>query len=77
MDIGIKFPSEEDVVQEDARRFHALSPLRQWHTIDEMFRLHQRLISLYLNPAVARRLADEDKEAERRAIREFVDRCYA
>lgn len=72
MDLGIKFPTEDEVVRQDASRFRALSADAQRRSIDDMFRLSQFLLRNCDHPEVARRLIDEQEVLNRSAIEAAV-----
>jgi hypothetical protein len=72
MDLPIKFPNDADVVAEEAARFRALSPEDRLRTLDEMFRLYHFLLAASGRPEKLARLADEEEERGRTAIREFA-----
>ena len=40
MELPIRFPTEQQVIDDEVARFRALSPAEQFETLDDMFRLY-------------------------------------
>jgi hypothetical protein len=74
MKLPIKFPSDAEVIAEDAARFRALSPEEQVQELGEMFELYEFLKKASGRSDEIDRLAEEEKERERKAIKEFIAR---
>jgi hypothetical protein len=73
MNLPIRFPSDADVIAEEAARFRALPPEDQVRALGGAFRLYHFLASAG-RPGVADRLAREEERLARAAILEFVAR---
>ena len=69
MDIPINFPSDADVIAEDAARFRALDPDEQVHELGEAVRLYYFLADHAARPEAVARYAAEDEARGRAAIR--------
>jgi hypothetical protein len=73
MDLPIRFPSDADVIAEEAARFRALPPEKQVRVLGESFREY-----LFLAAAGGRRDIDRYAREEERlgqaAIEEFIAR---
>jgi hypothetical protein len=74
MNLPIKFPSDAELIAEEAARFRALTPEQRIEEIREMCRLHEFLLKNSARPEEVVRLLHEEKESERKAIREFIAR---
>ena len=74
MDIPINFPSDADVIAEDAARFRALDPDDQVGELSEMVRLYYFLADHASRPEAVVRYAAEDEARGRAAVEEFVAR---
>jgi len=74
MDLPIKFPSDAEVIAEEAARFRALSPERRVRTLGEMFRLYHFLATNATQPEALARLARQEEERGRKAVEEFLAR---
>ncbi len=74
MDLPIKFPSETEVILEDVTRFRALAPSEQVRAIQSLFSCGTRLKRRSPTADWARRFHEEQKDLERRSIREFIER---
>jgi hypothetical protein len=74
MDLPVRFPSESEVILEDVARFRALSPQERFEAIRG--RLNDGALILQNSPtaAWAKQYAEEQKNLEHRAIREFIER---
>ena len=70
----IVFPDHAETIAADVARFRALPPEEQAREWRSMLGLHRFLAGVGDRAAEVRRLADEDKERELAAIREFVAR---
>jgi hypothetical protein len=74
MNIPIQFPSAAEVICEETRRFRALSPENQVRMLDEAFRLYHFLLKVSDRPEALARFAQEEEDAARIAIQQFVAR---
>lgn len=74
MELPIKFPSETEVILEDVARFRALSPSERVRAIRSLLAGGARLMSRSPKAEWARQFAEEEKNRERRRIREFIER---
>ena len=72
MQLPIKFPSDAEVIAEEAARFQELSPEERFRTLDELFRLYHFLMASSARPEALARLAREDEERGRAEIQDFV-----
>jgi hypothetical protein len=73
MNLPIKTPSAVDVLVEEVARFRALTPEQQVKRQAEMFGVHLLQVNA-ASPEEVSRLLDEEKEKERKAIRESIAR---
>ncbi len=73
MDLPIKFPSETEVILEDVARFRALTPSERVQAIRSLFSAGARLMKISPKADWARQFHEEQKDLERRSIREFVE----
>jgi hypothetical protein len=74
MDLPIKFPSDAEVIAEEAARFRALSPESRVRALGEMFLVYRFLEESSARPEALARFVREDEERERAAIEEFIAR---
>jgi hypothetical protein len=74
MKLPIKFPNDAEVIAEDVARFRALSPEERVQELGEMFCLYTFLEDTSTNREALVRLALEEEERGRNAIKEFVSR---
>ncbi len=74
MILPIRFPDEGDVIAEEAARFRALSPQAQVRALGECYRLYHFLRTTSGREAQMDRLAEEEEQLGRDAIREFCQR---
>lgn len=74
MNIPIQFPDNAEIIAEEAARFRALSPEQRVRTFDEMFELYTYLTRSSDRPDALARVARDEEENERQAIREFAAR---
>ena len=74
MDLPIKFPSQQEVIDGEVARFRALSPEERVRELDEMFRLYHFLVAQSRNPELIARMAEEEEERGRKAVFEFAAR---
>jgi hypothetical protein len=74
MNVPIQFPDEADVIGEETRRFRALSPDDRVRMLEEMFRLYHFLLNTSDRPAALARFAQEEEDAARVAVQQFVAR---
>jgi hypothetical protein len=74
MDLPIKFPSETEVILEDVARFRALAPSERIRAIRGLFASGAHLMKISPKADWARQFAEEQKNLERRNIREFIER---
>lgn len=74
MKLPIKFPSDAEVIAEEAARFRALSPENRVRTLGEMFLVYRFLEANSVRPEALARFAREDEERSRKAIEEFIAR---
>jgi hypothetical protein len=74
MDIGVKFPSETEVILEDVESFRALTPLERVETIRGMLAGGARLMSISPKADWAKQYTLEQELLAQRNIREFIAR---
>jgi hypothetical protein len=74
MDLPIRFPTDAEVIAEEAARFRALSPDDQVRTLGEMVYLYHFLADRSSRPEYAARYAADEEAAGRSAIEEFIAR---
>jgi hypothetical protein len=74
MEIPIQFPSEADVIAEEAARFRALSDEEQVRALGEGFQTYLFLLATSGRAEELTRLAEEDERRARVAIQEFAAR---
>lgn len=74
MNVPIQFPSEAETIREETRHFRALSPEDRVRTLDEMFRLYHFLLNTSDRPAALARFAQEEEDAARTSIQQFIAR---
>jgi hypothetical protein len=74
MDLPIKFPSETEVILEDVARFRALTPSERIRAVRSLLAGGAFLMSRSPKADWARQFAEEQKNLERRNIREFIER---
>jgi hypothetical protein len=74
MDLPIKFPSDEEVIAEEAARFRALTPDDRVRELGDMVRTYHFLMAHSGCPELLARLAEEEESRGRKAIQEFVSR---
>ena len=70
----IEFPSEMEVISEEAARFRALSPEERVKALGEAFRLYQFLTRSSPRSKELAEFAEAEEALGRRAIEEFVRR---
>lgn len=74
MILPIKFPSDSEVIAEEAARFRALSPEERVRTLGEMFHMYHFLAERSAKPEALAQFAREDEQRYRTAVKEFVAR---
>lgn len=74
MELPIKFPSDADVVAEEAARFRALSPASRLSAIRGMLSAGALLMRRSPKAEFMRQYALEQEELAQKAIKEFVAR---
>lgn len=74
MNVPIQFPSDAEVIREETRRFRALSPDERVRALEEMFRLYHFLLNTSDRPEALARFAQEEEDAARASIQQFVAR---
>jgi hypothetical protein len=74
MKLPIRFPDHTEVIAQDAARFQALSPVEQVQELGEMFEVYKFLEDTSAKREALVRLALEEEERGREAIKEFVSR---
>ena len=74
MDLPIKFPSESEVILEDVARFRALAPAERIRVIQGFLAGGRSVMARAPKAAWAEQYAEEQKQLERRNIREFIAR---
>ena len=74
MDIGVKFPSETEVILEDVESFRALTPLEQVETIRGLLADGARLMRISPKADWAKQYTLEQELLAQRKIREFIAR---
>ncbi len=71
MHLPINFPSDSEVIAEEAAKFRALSPEKRVQVLGEMFLLYRFLEDNSPNQEALARVAREEEDRQRRAIEEF------
>jgi hypothetical protein len=74
MELPIKFPSDADVIAEEAARFRALSPAQKVATVRSVYAAGLRLLRASDRADFARQYNLEQEELASRAFREVVAR---
>ena len=74
MTIPIRFPDSSEVIAQDAAEFRALPPPRRLAVIRGLVAAGALIMRQSPRAALLRAHADEQEEATRRAIRDFVVR---
>jgi hypothetical protein len=74
MDVGVKFPSETEVILEDVQIFRALTPLEQVETIRGLLADGARLMTISPKADWAKQYTLEQELLAQRNIREFIAR---
>ena len=74
MDLPIKFPSDADVIAEEAARFRALSPEDRMRSIRGILEAGALMIRQSPNAAFLREYTLQQEELYRQAVREFIAR---
>jgi hypothetical protein len=74
MDLPVKFPSETEVILEEVARFRALSPRERIRKIVEMIREETDRINRSPDAEAIWARLEEEKNLERKSIREFLAR---
>lgn len=74
MELPIKFPSDAEVIREEARRFRALSPLDRLRSIHGMIAAGKLMIRNSPKSEFIRKYVQQQEELARTAVREFIER---
>lgn len=74
MDLPIKFPSDADVIAEEAARFRALSPEQRMRAIRGILETGALLMRQSPNAEFLRAHTLEQEELAQKAIKEFIAR---
>ena len=74
MDLPIRFPSQSEVILEDVARFRSLRPEERLRAFRNPLDSGARITRISPKAVWARQYAEEQKNLERRAIREFLKR---
>jgi hypothetical protein len=74
MDLPVKFPSETEVILEDVARFRALTPRERIRAIQSLLNTGAHLMRISPKADWAKQYAEEQKNLERKNIREFIAR---
>jgi hypothetical protein len=74
MKLPIRFPSDGEVIAEDAANFRRLSPRGRVAALDQMFRLYKFLSATSARPEALAELAQQEEERGKTAIQEFIAR---
>ena len=74
MNLPIKFPSQGETIREETQRFRALSPEDRVRALEEMFRVYHFLLKTSDRPEALARFAQEEEDAARVRIQQFVAR---
>lgn len=72
MELPIRFPTEQQVIDDEVARFRALSPAGRRSSIRGLLAAGQRMMRLSPRAEYLRRYTADQEEAARRAFREFV-----
>lgn len=74
MEIPIKFPSDADVIAEEAARFRALSPRQRLNHIRGMLTAGWMMIERSPKSEFLRQFAADQEELGKQAVKEFIAR---
>jgi hypothetical protein len=74
MNLPIKFPSDADVIAEEAARFRALSPEDRMQSIRGMLAAGAHMMRLSPRAAFLREHTLQQEDRARQAVREFLSR---
>ncbi len=74
MDLPIKFPSDEQVIAEEAARFRALSPAKRIEQIRGLLAAGALMMRRSPKAAFLREHTLEQEHRARQAVREFIAR---
>ncbi|HVA51112.1 MAG TPA: hypothetical protein VNH11_32525 [Pirellulales bacterium] len=74
MNLPIKFPSDADVIAEEAARFRALSPEQRMEVIRGVLEAGELLLKQSPQAEFLRAYTLEQEELARKAIKEFIAR---
>lgn len=74
MKTPINFPSDEDVILEEVRRFRALSPEDRMRVLRDLLNAGALMLSQSPKAAIIREQTLEQENLARQAIREFIAR---
>ncbi|MEX0701096.1 MAG: hypothetical protein WD069_03285 [Planctomycetales bacterium] len=74
MKLPVRFPSDADVIAEEAARFRRLSPEERLRTIEGILEAGEEMIRRSPKSEFLRQYALEQEELARQAIKEFVAR---
>lgn len=74
MDIGVRFPSDTEVILQDVASFRALTPVERVETIRGMLATGAHLMSISPKAEWARQYVLEQELLAQQRIREFIAR---
>src|SRR5262249_17554455 len=74
MDLPVKFPSETDVILEDAARFRALTSEQQFRWLRDLLDTGALILRISPTAAWAKQYTEEQEALAQQAIREFIAR---
>ena len=74
MELPIQFPSDADVIAEEAARFRALSPEERMAVIRGILDAGERLIRLSPNAEFLRQYTEEQELLAQQAFKDFIAR---
>jgi hypothetical protein len=74
MDLPLKFPSDADVVFEEAKRFRALSPEERMRSIRGLLEAGALMMRQSPKAAFLREYTLEQENLAQRAVKEFIAR---
>ena len=74
MDVSLKFPSDAEVIAEEAARFRALSPAERMRVIRDLLNAGSLIMRQSPNAEFMRAYSAEQEELAQKAVKEFIAR---
>jgi hypothetical protein len=72
MDTGIRFPSEQEVIDDNFLRFHRLTETEKFEQLNSTFNLYHWLMDHSAHPENYRKFAEEQEVSSRKSLMEFI-----